>query len=170
MCAVSSQPTLSMTSNSADEADTRVAIACRCVAVREVGRRGEALAYSLVDCGSDDVTQTVVSPDCERTVDEADGGAFRHEDMTINTCEIDDVMQVAVSEFAMLKYIDVKICDIDNTVSALIDGGSEICVARTDVLSQLESQTVGKLRLRGIVGSPVDADLVYITNITWIKL
>jgi len=49
-------------------------------------------------------------------------------------------------------------------VSGLSDSGAEISVLRADVLGQLEVPHVGKLKLRGIVGSPVSADLGQIEN------
>lgn len=68
------------------------------------------------------------------------------------------------NEYAKLQYIDVKIADQNNSnvkvVSGLSDSGAEISVLRADVLGQLEVPHVGKLKLRGIVGSPVSADLV----------
>ena len=45
-------------------------------------------------------------------------------------------------------------------MSALCDSGAEVSVIRADILSQLDIPRVGHVKLRGIVGSPVSADLV----------
>jgi len=45
-------------------------------------------------------------------------------------------------------------------ISALADSGSEINVARSDVLSGVALISVGVVQLRGILGAPVPAKLV----------
>ena len=61
-------------------------------------------------------------------------------------------------------HCDVKITDCINNdvkvVSALCDSGAQISVLRADVAGNLELLSVGKVKLRGIVGNPVSADLV----------
>ena len=45
-------------------------------------------------------------------------------------------------------------------ISALADSGSEINVARSDVLSGVDLTFVGAVQLRGILGAPATAKLV----------
>jgi len=67
-----------------------------------------------------------------------------------------------VSELAPLNYVDAKINGVQRTISALDDGGTEIAVLRSDILDLCGADyvSVGSTRLRGIVGYPVDANLV----------
>ena len=87
---------------------------------------------------------------------------------TVDVNSITDDSQSLDNEYAKLQYIDVKIADQNNSnvkvVSGLSDSGAEISVLSADVLGQLEVPHVGKLKLRGIVGSPVSADLGQIEN------
>jgi hypothetical protein len=48
------------------------------------------------------------------------------------------------------------------TIAALNDGGREIAVLRSDILDScnFDYVSVGSIRSRGIVGSPVDASLI----------
>ena len=50
-------------------------------------------------------------------------------------------------------------------MSGLCDTGAEISVIRTSMLNDWELPVIGKIKLRGIVGSPVSADLVK-SNVT----
>ena len=63
-----------------------------------------------------------------------------------------------------LQYVNVKITDHERsnvkTLSGLHDTGAEISVIRTDVLSGFDVPPIGKVKLRGIVGSAVSANLV----------
>jgi hypothetical protein len=70
--------------------------------------------------------------------------------------------QVCVSELSPLNYVDVKIRGVPRTIAALDDGGSEIAVLKSDVLDSCDVDyvSVGSVRLRGIVGSPVEANLI----------
>ena len=75
-----------------------------------------------------------------------------------------DNSQLLDNAYAKLQYIDVQIADPDycnvKAVSALCDSGAEVSVIRADILGQLDIPRVGHVKLRGIVGSPVSADLV----------
>lgn len=42
---------------------------------------------------------------------------------------------------------------------AVVDGGAEVCVINSKILEGLEKRSIGKIRLRGIVGKPVEANL-----------
>ena len=82
----------------------------------------------------------------------------------------DDVMQEHfVDDYAKLQYVNVKVTDQNKLnfkmVSGLCDTGAEISVIRTNMLNDWELPIIGKIKLRGIVGSPVSADLV-ILNVT----
>jgi len=73
-----------------------------------------------------------------------------------------EASQLCVSELAPLNYVDVKINRLQRIISALDDGGTEIAVLRSGILDLcgVDYVSVGSTRLRGIVGSPVDANLV----------
>jgi hypothetical protein len=63
-----------------------------------------------------------------------------------------------VSELSPLKYIDVTVdgCNI----SALEDGGTEIAVIKASCLPDVHHDVIGTVKLRGIVGSPVLANVI----------
>jgi len=67
-------------------------------------------------------------------------------------------------DYAKLQYVDVNITHCDKSgmkvLSALNDSGAQISVIRSDVLGSLHVPYVGKVKLRGIVGSAVSANLV----------
>jgi len=64
-------------------------------------------------------------------------------------------------ELAKLKFVDIKVAGLPGVIiSALADSGSEINVARSDVLSGVALTSVGVVQLRGILGAPVTAKLV----------
>jgi len=77
-----------------------------------------------------------------------------------------DEYQYACDDYHKLHYVDVKLSDCVNSdvkvVSALNDSGVQISVIRSDVLGKLNVPNIGKVKLRGIVGSPVTADLIKI--------
>ena len=84
-------------------------------------------------------------------VDGVDGMSFDHRD---NSRSID---------LAKLNYVDVNIMGRDDcVVSALADSGSEINVAKRDILSGLDLIPFGSVQLRGILGAPVEAELVHL--------
>ena len=65
--------------------------------------------------------------------------------------------------FARLHYIDVCVSgdnEVTRQVRALCDSGAGISVIRPDLVKIMNTTRVGSVRLRGIVGSPVHADLV----------
>jgi transposase InsO family protein len=68
------------------------------------------------------------------------------------------------NDFAKLHYIDVRIADDPHSsykvMSALCDSGAEISVVRADKVRGLNLPRVMDIKLRGIVGSPVSAEVV----------
>ena len=71
--------------------------------------------------------------------------------------------RLSISEhLAKLKYLDVLIGTgaSDRKVSGLCDGGAEICVVRADVVDGLNLTSLGTVKLRGLFGAPVTANLV----------
>jgi hypothetical protein len=83
---------------------------------------------------------------------------------------IDDVVSFSTSsangkELCPLEYISVSIAESMSTAcfSALIDTGSEICVVHKRLVGSYEYPVCGQVKLRGIVGSPVIADLTHLT-------
>jgi len=73
----------------------------------------------------------------------------------VNNCKVNNTI-----DLDMLKFVDIKIAGLDSCVSALADSGSEINVAKLDVLSQLNLTSFGSVQLRGILGAPSQANLV----------
>ena len=67
------------------------------------------------------------------------------------------------SDFSNLQFLDVRVSDDNNVcceVSALNDGGAEVCLANSSVLSALNLIKIGNVSLSGAVGRTVEADLV----------
>ena len=63
-------------------------------------------------------------------------------------------------ELARLKFVDIKVSGLtDRIISALSDSGSEVNVAKTSIVSQLDLTPLGVVQLRGILGSPISATL-----------
>jgi hypothetical protein len=65
-----------------------------------------------------------------------------------------------IIDLAVPKFVDIKTAGLNASVSPLADSGSEINVAKSDVLAQLDSTQVGNVQLRGILGAPSNAKLV----------
>jgi transposase InsO family protein len=63
-------------------------------------------------------------------------------------------------EFAQLHHIDINIKGISDTVKGLEDSRAQLCVVRSDLIKDLSVERIGSVKLRGIFGSPVQADLV----------
>ena len=65
--------------------------------------------------------------------------------------------------FARLHYIDVRVSgdnEVTRQVRALCDSGAGISVIRPDLVKIMNTTRVGLMRLCGIVGPPVQTDLV----------
>jgi hypothetical protein len=63
-------------------------------------------------------------------------------------------------EFAQLHYLDVNIAGVSHVVKSLEDSGAQLCVVRSDIIKGLDVERVGTVKLRGIFGAPVQADLI----------
>jgi len=88
----------------------------------------------------------------------------------LQTADVGSVMQQHfVDDYAKLQYVNVKVTDQNKLnfkmMSGLCDTGAEISVIHTSMLNDWELPVVGRIKLRGIVGSPVSADLVKL-NVT----
>ena len=62
-----------------------------------------------------------------------------------------------------MHYIDVRVSgdsEVTRQVRALCDSGAGISVIRPDLVKIMNTTRVGSMRLRGIVGPPVQTDLV----------
>jgi len=72
----------------------------------------------------------------------------------------------AYRDFVSLQYVNVSIdemntdCRPNSNVRALEDSGTELCVINSSLVESLALPKLGSVRLRGIVGAPVSADLV----------
>jgi transposase InsO family protein len=71
----------------------------------------------------------------------------------------DELPNIAV-EFAELHRIEVFIQGVEHSVKCLEDSGAQIGIVRADVISNMNLKRVGTVKLRGIFGSPIDADLI----------
>jgi hypothetical protein len=79
----------------------------------------------------------------------------------ITDCLKRSACDLPVIELAELKFVNIRVAGLPCVViSALADSGSEINVARSDVLSGVDLTSVGFVQLRGILGAPVTAKLV----------
>jgi len=96
--------------------------------------------------------------------DELPVGVHKVQSHAVDDSRVHDERQSVCDDYAKLQYVDVKITDCDKlgmkVLSALNDSGAQISVIRSDVLGNLHVPYFGKVKLRGIVGSPVSADLV----------
>jgi len=72
----------------------------------------------------------------------------------------DDNLSSVELEFAELHRIEIFIQGVECSVKCLEDSGAQIGIIRSDVLSNVNVKHVGTVKLRGIFGSPVDADLI----------
>jgi len=88
----------------------------------------------------------------------------------LQTADIGNVMQqhFFVDDYAKLQYVNVKVTHQSKLnlkmMSGLCDTGAEISVIRASI-NDWELPIIGKIKLRGIVGLPVSADLVKL-NVT----
>ena len=67
------------------------------------------------------------------------------------------------SDFSNLQFLDVRVSDDYNVcceLSALNDGGAEVCLANSSALNSLNLVKVGNVSLSGAIGGTVEADLV----------
>jgi hypothetical protein len=66
------------------------------------------------------------------------------------------------SNFSTLQYIEVQLVGqpMNTVLRAVVDSGAEVSVINSKWLEGLEHRSTGKIRLRGIVGKPVEADLI----------
>ena len=82
------------------------------------------------------------------------------------TCDNDEnvqndaVLLPVEVEFAELHRIDLCIKGVEGSVKCLEDSGAQIGIIKSDVLSNVNVKRVGSVKLRGIFGSPVEANLV----------
>jgi len=66
-------------------------------------------------------------------------------------------------DFASLQFVDVCIDEPNvsiGSIKALEDSGTELCVIKSTIVETANLTQVGSVRIRGIVGDPVDAKLV----------
>ena len=72
----------------------------------------------------------------------------------------DNLNDFGINDLSPLHYVDVKVEGIDHKMSALEDGGTEIAVIKASCLPAAHYDVVGTVKLRGIVGVPVTANVV----------
>ena len=110
----------------------------------------------IVDHLSSNMSCDVVESanDCYSVIhdDNVDKGSY------VNDCN-------AYCDFVSLQYVNVSIEELNtvDTVSqirALDDSGTELCVINSSLVESVVLPKLGSVRLRGIVGGPVYADLV----------
>jgi hypothetical protein len=68
-----------------------------------------------------------------------------------------------LSDFSKLQFIDVRVsddCNVSCELSALNDGGAEVCLANSSALSALHLVKIGNVLLSGAIGGTFEADLV----------
>ena len=86
------------------------------------------------------------------------------ESIPVTTNTTDNVKNhVMTNNLCDLQYIDVVLSDesgnCSEVVSAVVDSGAEMCVARKEVIESLDCLTVGTCKLRGIIGDPFDVEV-----------
>ena len=99
-------------------------------------------------------------------------GDYDHIDVSNASCMLEIPSRIARREvadagnsqpLASLQYIPVKISGIERIIHGLADSGSEICVIHADVMRGITYEPIGRVRLRGIIGDPVEADVTTVT-------
>jgi len=71
------------------------------------------------------------------------------------------INDVSVAEdFSELIYLPIQLVNCPTIINGLYDSGSELTVLADEVIPQQHLQRVGRVKLRGIFGDSVDADLV----------
>jgi len=104
-----------------------------------------------------EVQVCVETPVC----DELPVGVHKVQSHAVDDSRVHDECQSVCDAYAKLQYVDVKITDCDKSAMKVLSAvGEQISVICSDVLGNLHVPYVGKVKLRGIVGSPVSADLV----------
>jgi len=71
-------------------------------------------------------------------------------------------------DFVSLQYVNVRIDELNSgkesaamaCIKAIEDSGSELCVIKASLVESVSLPKIGTIKLRGIVGAPVTADLV----------
>jgi hypothetical protein len=63
-------------------------------------------------------------------------------------------------ELAKLFYIGVRIAGVTHVVNGLADSGAELSICHSDVVRELNVVPFGRVLLRGILGQPVDIQLI----------
>jgi len=80
-----------------------------------------------------------------------------------NIIESDNIERYSACDYAKLHYLDIKVADDDRSsvkvMRGLQDSGAQISVIHTDAVSGFNLRRIGTINLRGIIGSPVTADL-----------
>ena len=92
-----------------------------------------------------------------------DNGKQVPHDLTTDRAHVDcqntkgDKPSVQISP---LQYVHVNVKGLSETVCALNDSGSEICLINSKLISDLDVSTQGQVKIRNVIGSTVIADLV----------
>jgi hypothetical protein len=79
-----------------------------------------------------------------------------------NTDTMNKRIPSLADDFSQLVYIPIQFANGTTVLNGLYDSGAELSVLAKGVLPHEELQRVGQVKLRGIFGDPVDADLVLV--------
>ena len=129
--------------------------------LHEVGHYLETVVVSDREC------EPVLTGLVDGVVDDAGDGHLV--DNAAQSCNIGLIDSAQPLKLARLDYMDVQIKGVLHTVSALVDGGSQLNVIDSSIIHSLNLTPVGTISIRGIVGEPIQASLVQlqikITNV-----
>lgn len=156
--------------NSALSADSGLVQGCKTPATPVLGPRATEAGQSAGQTSDSDTAnrpaaQTDPVTECIPTVGHV---TVETTDVNINNvCLARDLAKVSMNDVAKLNYIDIGIASSADEqvvpVSCLDDSGSELCVINSIVLERLDDvEKLGTVKIRGIVGQPVDCALVRI--------
>ena len=85
-------------------------------------------------------------------------------DTCVNTCDVicssDNGKPCLPMHLSKMRYRDIMIQETGRNHIGLEDSGAEVCIVCGDLLRGLDVPCLGRIRLRGIVGDSVEADLV----------
>jgi len=112
----------------------------------------------VVNDADDDKWLFTMDPDVTR---------YDHADSCVNTCNVTHEQNIPKTlppiHLSKMHYRDVLIQETGNSHTGLEDSGAEICLIRSNLIKDFDIPCIGKLKIRGIVGNPVEVDLVQLS-------
>jgi hypothetical protein len=132
----------------------------------QVNKCAQPVAAPAVNCDNETVCKQrvdTVSASYKCTTVGSDHSIENKGNIVHNTFQSEFVRDYeSYRDFASLQFVDVCINEpnINTVITALEDSGTELCVVKSAIVESVKLPHVGIVRLRGIIGDPVEANLV----------